>query len=93
MRQDKIFTQDGKLILQKTTDPTAALESVKVAREAPASPMSDSWHIGRIDAHVLEKWLQDAGVKFSDRSAVREVIRKRLMDGDNANFRVKGGTF
>lgn len=93
MRKERLFKQDGKLIFQKVTDPEPALEAVRLAREAPALPMADSWHVGRIDAHVLEKWLKEAGVKFHEREKVREVIRNRLLDGDNAAFRVKAGTF
>lgn len=94
MRQDRLFKQDGKLIYHKRTDVAPSLASVRVARDMQATaPVGDSWHVGRIDAHVLEKWLQEAGVKFHDRSAVREVIRKKLLDGDNAAFRVKEGSF
>lgn len=93
MRQDRIFKQDGKLVIHKQTDPNASLESVKLAKEAPSTPMADTWHVGRIDLHVLEQWVQEAGVKFDDRAAVAEIIKKKLLDGDNAAFRVKEGQF
>lgn len=93
MRKERLFKQDGKLVFHKQTDPTAALESAKMARAAPGAPMADTWHVGRIDAHVLEMWLQEAGVKFHDKEAVRNVIRKKLLDGENAAFRVKEGSF
>lgn len=90
---ERIFTQDDKLIIHKQTDPTASLEAVKLAREAPTQPISDSWHVGRIDKHVLELWVKEAGVRFDDREAVKEIIRKKLLDGDNKAFRVKEGNF
>lgn len=96
MRKERLFKQDGKIIFHKQTDPTLALESVKLARhisESGETPMADSWHVGRIDAHVLEMWLKEAGVKFHERDKVREVIRRKLLDGDNAAFRVKDGRF
>lgn len=93
MRKDQLFTQDGKLVYHKQTDPNPSLQAVKMAREAEQSPMSDSWHVGRIDAHVLELWLKEAGVKYHERDKVKEVIRKKLLDGDFAAFRVKEGTF
>jgi hypothetical protein len=93
MRKDKIFKQDGKLVYHKQTDATASLEAVKMAREAPATPLADSVHVGRIDAHVLEMWLQEAGVKMHERDKVREVVRKKLLSGDFAKFRVWEGTF
>lgn len=92
MRKERLFKQDGKLIYHKQTDPTAALEAVQVAKQAPGKPI-DGVHVGRIDAHVLEMWLQEAGVRFDDRAAVKEVIRRKLLDGDNAAFRVWEGRF
>lgn len=93
MRQDRVFEQDGKLILHKRTDPTPALEAVKAAKQAPVVPMSDSVHVGRIDKHVLEAWIKEAGVKFNDRAAVQEVIKRKLLDGDFAKFRVWEGSY
>ena len=93
MRKTRLFKQDGKLVVHSASDPTAALASVKLAREAPQSPLSDSWHVGRIDAHVLTKWIKEAGLRYDDREAVKELIARKLMDGDNAAFRVKGGSF
>lgn len=90
----KAFSDDGKLIVHKKTDPDPSLRLAKLAREAEApAPMSDSWHVARIDKHVLEKWVKEAGLRFDDRHAVRELIKRKLLDGDNAAFRVKSGTF
>lgn len=93
----KIYSQDDKLVIHKRTDPTPAIAAARVARDIQsaagqaANPMSDSWHIGRIDAHVLEQWVKEAGLKFSDREAVKELIVRKMNDGDFAAFRVKEG--
>ncbi len=91
---ERMFKDDGKLVFHKQTDPTAALKSTAAIRSVEDNAFAaDNWHVGRIDLHVLEHWLREAGVKMSDRGAVREVIRKKLMDGDNAAWRVRKGSF
>ena len=89
----KAFKDDGKLIVHKKTDPNLALEGVKRAREISTTPMSDSKHVARIDAHVLEKWVKEAGLRFDDREAVRDLIKRKLMDSDNADWRVWQRTY
>lgn len=78
----------------KQTDPTPVLENVKALREAEtALPMADSVHVARLDAHVVEMWAKEAGVRWDDREAMRDLIRRKLMDGDNAAFRVWQGRY
>jgi len=96
MRKEKIFADDGKIIRQKTTDPTPVIESAKALRsndKTTAFGGRDSWHVGRIDAHVLEMWVKEAGLRFDDREAVADLIKRKLLDGDNAAFRVHEGTW
>lgn len=92
-RREKWFEQDGKLIYQKVTDPTRAIESAKALRDGAGSPLADSVHVARVDAHVVEKWVKEAGLKWDDRAAVQELLRRKLMDSDNAAFRVWQGTY
>ena len=93
MRKEQWFEDDGKIIRQKTTDPTAALESAKELRLNYENTFAeDIRHIGRIDMHVLEMWLKEAGVALSDRAAVSEVIKRKMASNEFAGFRVAGGT-
>ena len=89
---ERFFLQDNELVFHKQTDPTATLERVKMQRDA-ALDHGDSWHVGTLDKHVLEMWLKEAGLKYSGTEAVSDLIRTKLMDGDNAAFRVHEGTF
>lgn len=94
MRKERFFTQDGKLVYHKQTDPTPVLENVKQLRDASVqAPLSDSVHVARLDAHVVEMWVKEAGLKWDDRSAVRDLIKRKLLDSDNAAFRVWQGTY
>lgn len=92
-RKERWFHQDGKLIHQKVTDPTQAIESAKALRENAGSPLSDSVHVARLDAHVVEMWVKEAGLKWDDRQAVRDLIKRKMLDSDNAAFRVWQGTY
>ena len=55
--------------------------------------MADSVHVARLDAHVVEMWAKEAGVKWDDQTALRDLVRRKLLDADNAAFRVWEGTF
>lgn len=89
---ERFFFEGDNLVYHKQTDPTATLELVRMQRDA-ALDHGDSWHVGTLDKHVLELWMKEAGIKWSDSDAVTELVRKKLMDSENAAFRVHEGTF
>ena len=94
MKKEQWFTDGSKVIRQKTTDPTAALDSAAELRSNGLTSFGkDNWHVGRIDRHVLEVWMKEAGLRMDDREAVADLIKRKLLDGDNAAFRVHQGTF
>ncbi len=43
--------------------------------------------------HILSQWLKEAGVDWSDRGAAQEVIKRKMLSGDFAKFRVWEGTY
>lgn len=94
MKNTRIFRQDGKIVIHKQTDPNPVLDNVAALRQEENNrPGQDFWHIGRVDAHVFEMWVKEAGVSFDDREAVLEVLRRKLLSSDNAAFRVRQGAF
>lgn len=94
MKKEKWFADGSKIIRQKTTDPTPALNSAAELRSNDMTTFGkDNWHVARIDAHVLEGWMKEAGISLHDRDAVKELIRKKLLSSENAGFRVHQGTF
>ncbi len=89
-------TDEDKIIRQKTTDPNPAIKSAKQLRDAYQEGnhfAEDTRHIGRIDQHVLEMWMKEAGVTLDDRDAMAELIKRKMMDGDFAAFRVSEGSY
>lgn len=94
MRKDRIFRDGTKTVYHKQTDPNPVLDSAAELRShGTVLPMGDSVHVGRLDAHVLEMWAKEAGIRFDDREGIKALIRRKLMDSDNAAFRVWEGTF
>lgn len=91
MKKTRMFKQDGKLIVQsqQATDPVIA--SARLAKEAPQQPVADSWHLARIPAHLLTQWVKEAGISYDDREAVKDLLMRKIMDSDNAAFRVHEG--
>lgn len=90
----KWFMQDGKLVYHKQSDPNPVLESTAALRSAGKTTMGkENWHVGCIPMHVLEKWIKEAGLRLDDREAVADLIRRKLLDGDNAFLRVHEGTW
>ncbi len=83
--------EDGKVVHRRTV--IVDEDRAQKLRDAPSQPMSDSWHVGTIPLIVLEQWLKEAGVAWTDKAACQEVIRKKLLDGDFSKFRVKEGRF
>lgn len=88
---ERWYEQDGKIIQhrQVIVDEGRA----KKLRDAPTQPMSDSWHVGSIPMIVLEQWFKEAGVKWDDKQACQEVVRRKLLSGEFSKFRVKEGRF
>lgn len=96
MRKERWFQDGDKIIRHKQTDPTAALQSAEDLRSNDMTTMfgqKDSWHVGRIDMHVLEMWIKEAGLTWDQTHEVGELVKRKLLDGDFAKFRVHGGTF
>ncbi len=96
MRKEQFFTDGDKLIRQKTTDPTAALESAAQLRSAYQDGnhfAEDHRHIGRIDSHVLEMWMKEAGITLDDREAVGELIKRKMLSNEFSGFRISEGTY
>lgn len=88
------FMQDGKLVYHKQSDPTPVLDFNASLRANDQTTFGhENWHVARIPAHLLEKWAKEAGLRFDDREAVRDLIKRKLLDGENAHLRVHEGTF
>lgn len=90
---ERYFDDNGKLIIQQTHDPRPVLDSIRALRDAPATPTSDSRHIGRIPGYLLTEWLREAGVAWHDQDGVQKVIKRKMLSGEFAHLRVWNGSY
>jgi len=89
---ESVKFDDDKLIIKKTHDATNMLEDARYARErAPNAFASDYKHVGNVDMALVNIWLKEAGVQWSDTQAVKDVIKRKLMSNEYQALRVWEG--
>jgi len=49
--------------------------------------------VGTIPMHVIQTWCKEAGIKWSDLEARKEIVRKNILSGEFDKLRVWKGTF
>ena len=88
------FEVDGdKLHHVRQHDFTPVLDRAALLRSEGHTGFSEHWHIGTIPMALITQWLTEAGVSWDDTEARAEVIKRKLLDGDFAKFRVHEGSF
>ena len=89
------FIADGdKIIHKRTFDPTAAIERVTQLKSHGITGMSkDNKLVGSIPMWLLNEWIKQAGLTWSDTHAVQDMMRKKLMSGEFNKLRAWEGTF
>lgn len=89
-----VIHYDGpKFAVERKQDAEPILDDLQVRRSLGMVGSSDMRHIGSVPNILLERWLADAGVRYSDRPAVKEVIKRKLLDGEFAKLRAWEGTY
>ena len=87
------FDGDDKFVIQNTYDNNPYLDEIKQMKAAGVGMTGEKRLVGRVPMHIVNMWLKEAGVKWDDTAAKQEVIRKKLLSGDFAAFRVWEGTY
>ena len=86
--------EDDKIIIKKTHDATVALKDAAHAREVTDNSFgSDYKHVGNVDMAMLNIWLKEAGVAWTDTQAVKDVIKRKLMSNEFSSLRVWEGRY
>lgn len=85
----------GKIIHQKTHDFTPELNRAKVLRETIGEEQkgADKKLVGTIPMALIGEWIKEAGVEWSDRPAVQEVVKRKILSGEFDQFRVWKGKY
>jgi hypothetical protein len=82
------------LTVETVYDNNPVLDSVKNLKDAGFDQQKgDNRLVGRIPMHIMAQWLKEAGVDWSDHGAAQEVIKRKILSGDFAKFRVWEGTY
>lgn len=89
----KLHHDGDKVHIQRVQNCQPILDSAAALRSDGLTGTRDFRHVGRIPSAVLEMWLNEEGVAFSNTEAVKEVIRKKLQSGDFSKLRVHEGSW
>lgn len=90
---EKMFEDDGKIIVQQTHDFTPVLEKAKALKNAGADSFGESRLVGLIPMKVWAEWAKKWGVNPNDTPAMREVVAREMNNSDNAHLRVWEGRY
>lgn len=94
MKTGERFTQHGdKVIHHRRFDNDPYIEEAERLRKSGAGQSGESRLVGRIPMHMVGEWVKEAGVQWSDREAVRDIIRRKMLSGDFDKFRVWKGRY
>lgn len=86
--------EDDKLIIKKTHDANEMLKDVEHARQHSDNSFgSDYKHVGNVDMALLNVWLKEAGVQWTDTQAVKDVLKRKLMSNEFNKLRVWEGSY
>jgi hypothetical protein len=90
---ERMFEEDGKIIVQQTHDFSPVLERAKALKSAGADSFGESKLVGLVPMKVWAEWAKKWGVNPNDTAAMREVVARELNSSDNAHLRVWEGRY
>lgn len=89
---EQISFNDDQMIIKQTHDATQMLKDAQYARERTENSFgSDYKHVGNVDMALVNVWLKEAGVAWTDTQAVKDVIKRKLMSNEYSALRVWEG--
>ena len=86
---ESYHAEDGKLHIVRTQDTEPILKENHAMRETPTSLGQPMRLAGRVPAVVCQQWAKECGSAIGT-AEFNEYVKKKLMDGDFAKFRIKG---
>lgn len=90
---ERMFEEDGKIIVQQTHDFSPVLERAKALKSAGADSFGESKLVGLVPMKVWAEWAKKWGVNPNDTAAMREVVAREMNNSDNAHLRVWEGRY
>tara|TARA_R110002167_G_C12511165_1_gene637261 strand:+ start:344 stop:631 length:288 start_codon:yes stop_codon:yes gene_type:complete len=90
---ENISFEHDHMVIKQRHDVSQALKDAQMARDAGVGMSGENRLAGFLDPAVLGAWLKEAGVSWSDTEAAKEVVKKKLISGEFAKFRVWEGNY
>lgn len=89
---ERMVELDGKLHVQRKQDIESLIKINKFEAETAPSMYGDAAirKVGSIPFTIAETWSRECGAAIGTKEFAL-YCKKKLMDGDNAAFRIKGG--
>ena len=79
--------------IHKKYDNNVYLDEVKEMRKQGVGMTGENRLVGRIPMHLVSQWVKEAGIKWSDTEAKKDLIHKKMLSGEFNAFRVWKGTY
>lgn len=90
---ERVLDDDGKLIIHETHDVQSTLDRAAALRSAGIQGFSENRLVGSVPLVLLKEWAKEAGIKWDDREAMSDLLRRKLMDGEFSKLRVWEGRY
>jgi hypothetical protein len=91
---EKVDYDDGKLTIQKQYSNTPYIREAEIIRaKNETGAHGENRHVARIPIHLVAEWLKEAGVRWDDREAMRDVIKRKILSGEVDKLRQWKGTY
>lgn len=91
---ESVTFSDDQMLIKKTHDASVMLKDAEYARGRTENLFgSDYKHVGNVDMALLNIWLKEAGVKWTDTQAVKDVLKRKLMSSEFSKLRVWEGKY
>lgn len=92
MKTKDILVEDGNTVHHvKSYDFQAAIDDTKALSQVERK--DDWWHVGHIPREMIAIWIKEAGLRWDDTAAVRDLVKRKLLSGEYNNLRPHTGSF
>jgi hypothetical protein len=85
--------KDQNFIVEKVYDNQYYLDRAEYLRNNKLGVTGESKLAGTIPMHVMGMWCKEAGIRWEDLEARKEIVRKKLLSGEFDKLRVWKGKF
>lgn len=90
---EKVKFEGDQVVVQKTHDMTPEMHRAQMLREAGKGQKGESRLVGTIPLNLIAEWCKEAGVKWDDIEARKQIVKRKILSGDFDKFRVWKGTY